>query len=222
MSIVRKKNNHEISQSSCPIKLRATFSGISDFAGIPDPPLTLHTCSSEVVSRDALSSTGAIKSESGIALFGRLSNAYDPRLFRMLLEAKKGAGAVAVPVAFLSYPGQDLFAPIVKDREMIGFAGTARESLTLSGNLMINNFRRDRHPNSAPSLYLSLSLSPTGVALPVSYLKSLPSRWSVYDLNYNADIVAKNSEEIMIYHMATRYVPTHERVSGSFQSRFVH
>ena len=92
-----------------------------------------------MVSRDAVSATGAIRSESGIALFGRLSNAYDPKLFRMLVEAKNGEGAIAMPVAFLSYQGQDLFAPIVKDGEMLGFAGgAARESLTLSGNLLID------------------------------------------------------------------------------------
>ena len=129
-----------MSQRLALIKLRAAFSRIRDFADISDPPLALHSCSSEVVSRDAVSATGAIKSESGIALFGRLSNAYDPKLFRILLEAKNGEGAVAVPVAFLSYPGQELFAPILKNGKMLGFIGAARESLTLSGNLMIINF----------------------------------------------------------------------------------
>ena len=135
------------------IKLRATFSGVSDFADISDPPLTLHTCSSEVVSRDAVSATGAIKSESGIALFGRLSNAYDPKFFRMLLEAKNGEVAVAVPVAFLSYPGQNLFAPIVKDGEMLGFAGAARESLTLSGNLIFQQLNDRLFSSRPPPLY---------------------------------------------------------------------
>ena len=123
-------------------QLGATFSGIGDFAGIPDVPLALHTCSSEVVSRDAVSATGAIKSDAGIAHFGRLSNAYDLKFFRMLLEAKSGRGAVAVPVAFLSYPGQELFAPVVKDGEMLGFVGAPAESLALSG--MIIQFSLER------------------------------------------------------------------------------
>ena len=49
------------------------------------------------------------------------------------------------------------------------------------------------------------------------YLLSLPSRWNVYDLEYNLDIVARYSEEVMIYHMATRYVPTHERVRNKIK-----
>ena len=41
-------------------------------------------------------------------------------------------------------------------------------------------------------------------------MKSLPPRWNVYDLKYNADLVAKYSNEIIVYHMATRYAPTHD------------
>ena len=55
----------------------------------------------------------------------------------MLLEAKDGEAAVAFPVSFSNYEGHVLFAPLVKNGEMLGFAGAgaggAAESLTLSG-----------------------------------------------------------------------------------------
>jgi hypothetical protein len=56
-------------------------------------------------------------------------------LFKLLVEAKQTGErtAVAFPVSFVSHEERELFAPVVKEEKLVGFAGSASDSLSLSG-----------------------------------------------------------------------------------------
>ena len=119
--------------------LRALYKPTAYGDEVEDVAKSLQTCLGEVVSKEATNVPAVRRMlvDGGVVYFGRLSNAYDPKLFRLLAEVKASdddRAAVVFPVSFPSRPDQELFAPIVKDSRLVGFAGgEASDSLTLSG-----------------------------------------------------------------------------------------